>query len=120
MSGEEAEKKRSEEVVYQKIEEALLAMPEVSHFTADGFQYLMQGILMQGISQAFGFKAHRGLWIRNLKDGRVKVAISVALHKGCQVQETARYIQMVVKNVFSSLRREDIESIDVTITEMVE
>ena len=32
MSGEEAEKKRSEEVVYQKIEEALLAMPEVSHF----------------------------------------------------------------------------------------
>ena len=110
MSGEEAEKKRSEEVVYQKIEEALLAMPEVSHFTADGFQYLMQGI-----SQAFGFKAHRGLWIR-----RVKVAISVALHKGCQVQETARYIQMVVKNVFSSLRREDIESIDVTITEMVE
>ena len=31
MSGEEAEKKRSEEVVYQKIEEALLAMPEVSH-----------------------------------------------------------------------------------------
>ena len=44
MSGEEAEKKRSEEVVYQKIEEALLAMPEVSHFTADGFQYLMQGI----------------------------------------------------------------------------
>ena len=111
MSGEEAEKKRSEEVVYQKIEEALLAMPEVSHFTADGFQYLMQGI-----SQAFGFKAHRGLWIRNLKDGRVKVAISVALHKGCQ----ARYIQMVVKNVFSSLRREDIESIDVTITEMVE
>lgn len=115
MSGEEAEKKRSEDVVYQKIEEALLAMPEVSHFTADGFQYLMQGI-----SQAFGFKAHRGLWIRNLKDGRVKVAISVALHKGCQVQETARYIQMVVKNVFSSLRREDIESIDVTITEMVE
>ena len=50
MSGEEAEKKQSEEVVYQKIEEALLAMPEVSHFTADGFQYLMQGI-----SQAFGF-----------------------------------------------------------------
>ena len=37
MSGEEAEKKRSEEVVYQKIEEALLAMPEVSHFTAVGF-----------------------------------------------------------------------------------
>ena len=29
MSSEEAEKKRSEEVVYQKIEEALLAMPEV-------------------------------------------------------------------------------------------
>ena len=28
MSGEEAEKKRSEEVVYQKIEEALLAMPD--------------------------------------------------------------------------------------------
>ena len=42
MSGEEAEKKRSEEVVYQKIEEALLAMPEVSHFTADGFQFALR------------------------------------------------------------------------------
>lgn len=105
----------SEEEVYQKIETALLAVPEVSHFTADGFQYLMQGI-----GQAFGFKSHRGLMIRSQKDGSVKVGISLALHKGCQVNETARYIQMVVKNIFASAREEKVETIDVTITEFVE
>ena len=47
MSGEEAEKKRSEEVVYQKIEEALLAMPEVSH----------SGLWLQGSSRALDTKS---------------------------------------------------------------
>ncbi len=105
----------SEEEVYQKIEEALLSVPAVSHFTTDSFQYLIEGL-----GQAFGFKAHRGLMIRSQKDGSVKVGISLALHRGCQVNETARYIQMVVKNTFASAREEPIDSIDVTITEFVD
>lgn len=101
--------------VYRKIEETLLAMPEVSHFTQYGFQ-----TLIQGLGQAFGYnKGHKGLLIRSRKDGSVKVDISLALHQGCQVNETARYIQMVVKNIFASGRKEPIAAIDVTITEMV-
>ena len=105
----------TEEEVYQKIEEALLAMPEVSHFTQYGVQYLIQGL-----GQAFGYKkGHRGLLIRSRKDGSVKVDVSLALYEGCQVNETARYIQMVVKNIFASGRSEPIGAIDVTITEIV-
>lgn len=32
-----------EEEVYEKIEKAVLALPEVSHFTADGYQEMISG-----------------------------------------------------------------------------
>ena len=44
-----------EEEVYEKIEKAVLALPEVSHFTADGYQEMISGI-----SQALAFGAIRG------------------------------------------------------------
>ena len=79
-----------EEEVYEKIEKALLALPEVSHFTADGYQEMISGI-----SQAFGFRGHKGLLLRRSRKKGIKVYIYLALHKGCRVNETARYIQMV-------------------------
>ena len=113
MSGEGKSSFFTEEL-YKKIEDILLAMPEVASLTQDGFQYLMQGI-----GQAFGFKGHRGLLIRSRKDGSIKVDISLSLYQGCQVLETARYIQMVVKNSFASAQIGPISAIDVTITDIV-
>ena len=46
--------------------------------------------------------------------------MSLALHKGCRVNETARYIQMVVRNLLLSLTDETIYGIDVTITDIVD
>lgn len=103
-----------EEEVYEKIEKALLALPEVSHFTADGYQEMISGI-----SQAFGFRGHKASLRRSRKKG-IKVYISLALHKGCRVNETARYIQMVVRNLLLSLTDETIYGIDVTITDIVD
>lgn len=113
MSGEGKEALFTEDL-YKRIENTLLAMPEVSNLTQDGFQYLMQGI-----GQAFGLKGHRGLLIRHRKDGSIKVDLSLALFEGCQVNETARYIQMVVKNIFSSVGLGPLGAIDVTITDII-
>lgn len=113
MAGEGKEPLFTEEL-YKRIEDTLLAMPEVSNLTQDGFQYLMQGI-----GQAFGLKGHRGLLIRRRKDGNIKVDISLALYEGCQVNETARYIQMVVKNIFASTGIGPMGAIDVTITDII-
>ena len=114
MAGEDTGIILTEEELYQRIEDTLLAMPEVSHLTQDGFSYLVQAM-----GQAFGYKGHRGVLIRRRKDGTMKVDISLALHQGCQVNEAARYIQMVVKNLFASTRKEPVSAIDVTITDMV-
>ena len=82
-----------EEEVYEKIEKALLA---------------------------FGFRGHKGLLLRRSRKKGIKVYISLALHKGCRVNETARYIQMVVRNLLLSLTDETIYGIDVTITDIVD
>ena len=96
-----------EEEVYEKT--------EVSHFTADGYQEMISGI-----SQAFGFRGHKGLLLRRSRKKGIKVYMSLALHKGCRVNETARYIQMVVRNLLLSLTDETIYGIDVTITDIVD
>nr|WP_302708781.1 hypothetical protein [uncultured Dialister sp.] len=104
-----------EEEVYEKIEKAVLVIPEVSHFTADGFQDMISGI-----SQAFGFHGHKGLLLRRSRKKGIKVDISLALHRGCRVNETGRYVQMVVRNLLLTLTDETIYGIDVTITDIVD
>lgn len=103
-----------EEEVYEKIEKAVLAIPEVSHFTSDGFQDMISGL-----SQAFGFHGHRGLLVRRSRKKGIKVDMSLALYKGCRVIETARYVQLVIRNLLLSLTDETIYGIDVTITDVV-
>ena len=98
-----------EEEIYDKIEKAVLAIPEVSHFTSEGFQDLLSGI-----GQAFGYKGHKELLLR-----RSRVDIFLALHKNCRVIETARYVQMVVRNLLLSVTDEKISGIDITITDLV-
>ena len=94
-----------EEEVYEKIERAVLAVPEVSHFTADGFQDMISG--------------HKGLLVRRSRKKGIKVDVSLALRKGCRPVETARYVQMVVRNLLLSLTDETIYGIDITITDIV-
>lgn len=103
-----------EEEVYEKIERAVLAVPEVSHFTADGFQDMISGL-----SQAFGFHGHKGLLVRRSRKKGIKVDVSLALRKGCRPVEMARYVQMVVRNLLLSLTDETIYGIDITITDIV-
>ena len=45
--------------------------------------------------------------------------VSLALRKGCRPVETARYVQMVVRNLLLSLTDETIYGIDITITDIV-
>lgn len=103
-----------EEEIYDKIEKAVLAIPEVSHFTSEGFQDLLSGI-----GQAFGYKGHKGLLLRRSREEGIKVDIFLALHKNCRVIETARYVQMVVRNLLLSVTDEKISGIDITITDLV-
>ncbi len=104
----------SEEELYNKIERAVLAVPGVSHLTADGFQDIISGL-----GQAFGFKGRKGLLLRRSKKLGVKVDISLALYSGCRVNETARYIQMVIRSILVSSIEDNIYGIDVTVTDIV-
>jgi hypothetical protein len=46
--------------------------------------------------------------------------MSLALHRGCRVNETGRYVQMVVRNLLLTLTDETIYGIDVTISDIVD
>ena len=104
-----------EEEIYEKIEQAVLQVPEVSHFTSDGFQEMLNGI-----SQAFGFGRHKGILLRKSRKNGIKVDLSLALHHGCRVVETARYIQMLIRNLLLSVTDGPVYGIDVTITDIVD
>ncbi|WP_301957192.1 hypothetical protein, partial [uncultured Dialister sp.] len=101
MSEEDSVSIVPEEEVYRRIEEKVLSFPEVAAFTAEGFSYLMQGI-----GQAFGLKGHKGLLIRRNGKKGIEVAISLSLHSGCKVNQTAQRIQAAVKDVLASCTEE--------------
>lgn len=116
MSEEDSVSIVPEEEVYRRIEEKVLSFPEVAAFTAEGFSYLMQGI-----GQAFGLKGHKGLLIRRNGKKGIEVAISLSLHSGCKVNQTAQRIRnFAVKDVLASCTEEMIYGIDITITEIVD
>ena len=54
----------SDEELYLKIEETILAIPEVKGFTSEGLQHIVKGI-----TSAFGKKVHKGILIRHDKNG---------------------------------------------------
>ena len=54
----------SDEELYLKIEETILAIPEVKGFTSEGLQNIVKGI-----TSAFGIKAHKGILIHHDKNG---------------------------------------------------
>lgn len=103
----------SEEDIYDKIEETVLSIPEVSSLTTDGLQNIVQGI-----TSAFGKKVHRGILIRHNK-ARIEINIFVSLVYGCKISEIGHAIQRKVSEQISSLLDDTELDVNVIITDII-
>ena len=91
----------SDEELYLKIEETILAIPEV-----------------KGITSAFGKKVHKGILIRHDKNG-MTINIFISLIYGCHVHEVGYLVQKQVQREILLLTDEPVLSVDVAVTEVI-
>lgn len=103
----------SDEELYLKIEEVVLAIPEVKEFTSEGIQNIVQGI-----TSAFGKKVHKGVLIRHNKNGMI-INVFISLIYGCHVHEVGYLVQEQVQRKILPLTDEPVLSVDVVVTEVV-
>ena len=85
----------SDEELYLKIEETILAIPEVKGFTSEGLQHIVKGI-----TSAFG-------------------NIFISLIYGCHVHEVGYLVQKQVQREILLLTDEPVLSVDVAVTEVI-
>ena len=102
----------SDEELYLKIEETILAIPEVKGFTSEGLQNIVKGI-----TSAFGKKAHKGILIHD-KNG-MTINIFISLIYGCHVHEVGYLVQKQVQREILLLTDEPVLSVDVAVTEVI-
>ena len=102
-----------DEELYLKIEETILAIPEVKGFTSEGLQNIVKGI-----TSAFGKKAHKGILIRHDKNG-MTINIFISLIYGCHVHEVGYLVQKQVQREILLLTDEPVLSVDVAVTEVI-
>lgn len=103
----------SDEELYLKIEETILAIPEVKGFTSEGLQNIVKGI-----TSAFGKKAHKGILIHHDKNG-MTINIFISLIYGCYVHEVGYLVQKQVQREILLLTDEPVLSVDVAVTEVI-
>lgn len=103
----------SDEELYLKIEETILALPEVKGFTSEGLQNIVKGI-----TSAFGKKAHKGILIRHDKNG-MTINIFISLIYGCHVHEVGYLVQKQVQREILLLTDEPVLSVHVAVTEVI-
>lgn len=103
----------SDEELYLKIEETILAIPEVKGFTSEGLQHIVKGI-----TSAFGKKVHKGILIRHDKNG-MTINIFISLIYGCHVHEVGYLAQKQVQREILLLTDEPVLSVDVAVTEVI-
>ena len=101
----------SDEELYLKIEETILAIPE--GFTSEGLQNIVKGI-----TSAFGKKAHKGILIHHDKNG-MTINIFISLIYGCHVHEVGYLVQKQVQREILLLTDEPVLSVDVAVTEVI-
>ena len=103
----------SDEELYLKIEETILAIPEVKGFTSEGLQNIVKGI-----TSAFGKKVHKGILIRHDKNG-MNINIFISLIYGCHVHEVGYLVQKQVQREILLLTDEPVLSVHVAVTEVI-
>ena len=103
----------SDEELYLKIEETILAIPEVKGFTSEGLQNIVKGI-----TSAFGKKAHKGILIHHDKNG-MTINIFISLIYGGHVHEVGYLVQKQVQREILLLTDEPVLSVDVAVTEVI-
>lgn len=103
----------SDEELYLKIEETILAIPEVKGFTSEGLQHIVRELL-----QHLAKRCIKGILIRHDKNG-MTINIFISLIYGCHVHEVGYLVQKQVQREILLLTDEPVLSVDVAVTEVI-
>ena len=112
MDNDKILKESNIEEIYSKLEKEILTIPGVVEFTGGGFQNIVQEI-----SKVIGKRMCKGILI-NYKKGFIDVNISISIKSGFMILELGNEIQRKVKEILNGYT-DNIESINVTITEII-
>ena len=103
----------SDEELYLKIEETILAIPEVKGiYSGRSSEY------RQGNYFSIWQKAHKGILIHHDKNG-MTINIFISLIYGCHVHEVGYLVQKQVQREILLLTDEPVLSVDVAVTEVI-
>lgn len=103
----------SDEELYLKIEETILALPEVK-----GIYIGRSSEYRQGNYFSIWQKAHKGILIRHDKNG-MTINIFISLIYGCHVHEVGYLVQKQVQREILLLTDEPVLSVHVAVTEVI-
>lgn len=99
--------------IYESLKKEILEVDGVVEFTSGGFQNIVQGI-----SKVLGRKMHKGMLIHDKKD-MIEINVSISVKYGVKIHEVACEVQKKIKNILLRQDINKIESINVTVTELV-